>query len=400
MSIMNTIDTIIARFESEGKHVLARALDRTKKLTIKEYSQSLFLYQPSSEEIEPELTEAFLYEFRKQGLTEIQAQECLGQLISQRSLQCAHHVGVVQSSRMLCIDWLTSLGLTENEWYMVGAFSGVPFSNSSRPGRLSFGGKEMNLVPKTYQDALVFAAKIPNKTLEQWRNIPDSLRQALPSPVLDGSFSHWALSILAGITKKVLQKDKVLYFDVNHVVTRYIISILKKNDRQHPIYKILLEPKTQDSILKKLGTQLHFFYSTYDKGKYQKQESLYVDGMGFRGEYNYHACDRDQLISALESGNLCPATFLTFTALSCLNQFQCFGSFSQVEYLTKFRECWSSLPFLNKYEPLLVPVDTLTTAMFPSDPLVSPIDVFLGEKELPGNENDILGEYYKTIWRD
>lgn len=399
MSVMNAINSIIARFRQEGKQVLAGALEKSKTMTVGEYSRQIFSYQPFSQEIETELAEAFLYEFGRQGLGEDDARECLDQLTHQRSLQCAHHLGMVQSPRMLCIDWLTSRGIDNNQWYMVGAFSGVPFSNSSRPGRMTFGNTEINFVPKTYQDALVFSATIPEKTIEQWIALPVELRDTLPSPVLGDSFSHWALSVMTEITKKNLRREKIVYFDINHVVTRYLVNILKKDNAQHPLLKILLDTHIQKSIIDLLGNELHFFYSPYDKGKYQKQESLYVDGMGFQGEYNYYACNREQLIKALESKQLCPATFLTFTVLSCLNQFQCFGSFSQVEYLTRFRLAWEQLDFLQPYQPEKIPTDTLTTAMFPTDRDILPLDIFLGTKQIPGDKNDILGTYYETIWQ-
>ncbi|MCB9809236.1 hypothetical protein H6776_02445 [Candidatus Nomurabacteria bacterium] len=396
---MNTINSIIARFREEGKHVLANAIDRSKSMTIAEYSQLIFQYRPVTETIEEELAEAFLYEFQRQGLGEQEAGDCLRQLIQQRSLQCAHHVGLVHSPRMLCIDWLTSQGLKDNEWYMVGAFSGVPFSNSSRPGRMTFGNAEINFVPKTYQDALVFSAMIPEKTLKLWDTLPIELRDTLPHPSIGASFSHWALSIMTEISKKILEREKIIYFDINHVVTRYLIHILKKNNAEHPLVRMLLDTHIQKTIIDSLGEELHFFYSPYDKGKYQKQESLYVDGMGFQGEYNYYACNREQLIQALESNQLCPATFLTFTVLACLNQFQCFGSFSQVEYLTRFRLTWEQLGFLQPYRPEKTPTDTLTTAMFPTDRDILPLDIFLSDKQIPGDKNDILGKYYATIWQ-
>lgn len=396
---MNTIDTIITRFRTEGKHVLARALERTKTMTIDEYTSTLFQYIPNSEYIELELKEAFLFEFKKQGLSEEDAYICLSQLIQQRSLQTAHHVGLVQSPRMFCIDWLTVQGLKNDEWYLVGAFSGVPFSNSSRPGRITFSGNEVNLVPKTYQDALVFSATISDKTIEQWVNLPLDIHKSLPEPIYGSSYSHWALSVLGTITRKNLNHQKILYFDINHVISHYIVALLKNNHTQHPIYRILLDPIFQKTVLDSLGSHIHFFYSPYDKGKYQKQESLYIDGKGFQGEYNYYACDRETLIKALESRELCPATFLTFTILAGINQFQCFGSFSQVEYLTEFKAVWKDLKIAPFETIESIPTDTLTTAMFPADRNLQPLDVFLGNKTIPGSKNDILATYYETIWQ-
>jgi hypothetical protein len=98
------------------------------------------------------------------------------------------------------------------------------------------------------------------------------------------------------------------------------------------------------------------------------------------------------LIKELLENRLCPALIISFLALAFLNEFKCFGSFAQVEYLPVYQEKFAKLPFMKKFKIENVPTSNLTTGVFPSDTEIFPADLIIHEKELKQKENLLFGE--------
>lgn len=389
------IAEVVQRLRLEDKQVLAEKIKETWSMTVVEYSKSLYEYEPQND-MEPELIEAFQEEFVALGIGEQEIERALHELKKHRTIQTSAHTEIAPPSRRFCIDWMSTRGLPRERPYIIGAFSGVPFSNKSKPGRISYTDTRVNFIPKTHQDALVFSTAIPEKTQMTHTKLPETISEVVPKPIAGESFSTWASQSEKNILEKTLKRD-VVVFDINNVVTRYLVKILPNTE--HPLHKLLIDPSTTKSVLELFGKNLHFFYTPYETKKYTKQESMYyLDGYGFTGDHEKCPHDVDELVAGLKQKKLCPATLLVFTSLAFLNDFQCFGSFVQVEYLSKFKSLWQESGLLGKNLDH-IPTNSLTTCMFPENPNFQCLDLIVSDTAIPGKETDLLGAYYLPIWQ-
>lgn len=380
---------------NDGKTTLAHAIQRSADMTVAEYSASLWEYRPQRN-MEPALKEALVEEWEAQGLNKKTIESLLKQIEENRTIQTVAHTEITPPPRRFCMDWISTRALPKSQHYIIGAFSGVPFSNKSKPGRITFNKNGVNFIPKTLQNALAYETTIPEKTTTQWENLPEKLKEVFPQPHINQRFSHWAAQCAASSMTTILQHETA-YFDINAVVQRYLLKVLP--DTTHPMHHILLNPDWMKKILETFGENMHFFYTPYETGKYTKQENLYyLDGYGFKGDHQEFPHELDALMRGLEEKKLCPGTFLVFTALSFLNEFQCFGSFVQVEYLTNFKNMWNELGLL-PHDISHVRTDSLTTGMFPADPQYQALDYILNNKKIPGEPGDLLKDYYLPIWQ-
>ena len=75
------------------------------------------------------LRDAFRKELVRIGADNIE--KILASLEKRRVLETAPHLGATENPRMLCINWLGSLGVPNDEYYVVGMYSGIPFSSMS-----------------------------------------------------------------------------------------------------------------------------------------------------------------------------------------------------------------------------------------------------------------------------
>jgi|GEM_PF-1982318 len=394
----------IAQLKSEGKNYLANALERSLQINIKSYSESLHEYRPKRP-IEEILARAFVKECSLLKMSLAQTKKYLNELREFRSISTAPHTEIIAQKRMFCLQWINSQGISTDKTLFIGAFSGVPFSNASRPGRLFLDNEtSINFIPKTHQNALVFSTKILDKTCEQFNDLDKILIHRLPEPNKDMSFSQWASQCEMALLSEALNKE-VCVFDINRITKHYILVALEYTD--HIITRILTDPLITKKLVDAFtdnGRPLHLFYSPYETGKYTKSENIYyLDGYGYTGDHQSFPSNPESLKNALENDQLCPGTFLVFMVFVFLNDFQCFGSFVQVEYLSRFKEKILRLDLFSEEEKEYisrVPTDSLTTGMFPKNPLFNPLSIILEGASIPGDASDLLIDYYAPIWRD
>lgn len=395
---MNTLDDIISRFREEGKTHLANALQSSMNTTVGDYSQSIFSYSPQSQNMDALLEKSLTKNLLEIGYSHKDVLRVIDRLNTRRTIQTSAHTEIAPPQRRFCIDWISTRSLEKDDIYVVGAFSGVPFSNNWRSGRIYFAEQEINFIPKTHQNALVYTTRILPKTIDQYDHLPEKLKKIFSEPNEDEYFSTWASRNYAKLLTQTLGQQ-VVSFDINRVAAYYLIEAL--DDPAHPLCLMLCHEENIQKILNIFGRELHFFYSPYETGKYTKQENLYyLDGYGYAGDKNKFPHDRVALQQALRNDELCPGTFLVFTIFAFLNEFQCLGSFVQVEYLSRFKEMILKIDIFAEYTNRIetTPTNTLTTGMFPDNPMFKMLDIVMQDKEIPGSPNDLLKDYYLPIW--
>src|SRR3989338_6983151 len=151
ITLKGKIQEIEKTLKKSKKVRLARCIEENWNKTALKYSKELNFWRPKRP-IEKELLNAFDQELERLGTGKIVKTEILNSIKKRRVLQTGPHLGATESPRMLCINWLGSLGVPEKDFYMVGMFSGVPFSNRSRPGRINRQKDSINLFPSNLQD--------------------------------------------------------------------------------------------------------------------------------------------------------------------------------------------------------------------------------------------------------
>src|SRR3989338_9913349 len=192
---------IVKILKDAEKYRLAECIEKNWNKTALEYSKELNFWRPKRP-IEKELLNAFEKELERLGAGKIVKAEILHSIKKRRVLQTGPHLGATESPRMLCINWLGSLGVPEKDFYMVGMFSGVPFSNRSRPGRINRQKDSINLFPSNLQDGLVYRSKIPNKLVESIDELPEKITRFFPLAVPGESYTKWALQTCQFIDRK------------------------------------------------------------------------------------------------------------------------------------------------------------------------------------------------------
>jgi hypothetical protein len=134
------------------------------------------------------------------------------------------------------------------------------------------------------------------------------------------------------------------------------------------------------------------FYIPTTSGKYKKMENMSIVKNILKSKTQEISLqNKEELINALKNNRLCPALITTFIALAFLNQFKCFGSFGQVEYLPVYQKKLAKLKFLKPYKIEQVPTANLTTGTFPEKTNLYPIDIIALGKFAP-KESMLFGE--------
>ena len=273
---------------------------------------------------------------------------------------------------------------------MVGMFSGVPFSNRSRPGRINKKSEGINLFPSTHQDGLVYRSLIPSKLLQVVEELPIDLGRHLPNPVAGESYTKWALTACQYIERKILNKNNLVYLDLGEVVTNYLLQVIQ--NRFHIVHKIFFNPKWRAELEQAFPEEI-MFYAPVMEGKYEQMEGLVLKGDKLVSKNKSISLDNSKiLIKELKEGRLCAGLLPSFLILAFLNEFKCFGSFAQVEYLPVYQKKLAELSFMKKSGIEKIPTSNLTTGVFPEKLNLYPADIILEGKKFKPNPNTKLGE--------
>jgi len=384
---------IIKTLKDLKKERLARCIEENWQKTVLPYSEQLNSYKPSIK-LEKEMSIAFEKELLRIGQKKEEIAKILTSLEERRTIQTGPHLGATEGPRMLCINWLGSLGVKKDDYYVVGMFSGIPFSNHFRPGRINKKIDSINLFPSNMQDALVYRSVIPQKLLDAVKNLPEKIKELTPTATLGESYTKWALNICQNIERNVLKKQNLIYLDINEVIAEYLIQVLK--NKNHIFYKIFFDTKTREEFIKAFPNEI-IFYSPIIDGKYEATENFFFSENKLKNkEKEILLGNPERLIQEIKENRLCPGLIIGFLALTFLNHFKCLGSFAQVEYLPVYQEKFLKLDFMKEFKIEKVPTANLTTGTFPENPNSFPVDIILGEK-LIKNPNMLFGEILITM---
>lgn len=383
---------IVKVLKKAKKDRLANCIEQNWHKTALQYSKELNFWRPKKP-IEKELLEAFDKELERLDIKGLFKSEILDSIKKRRVLQTAPHLGATESPRMLCLNWLGSLGLPENHFYIVGMFSGIPFSNRSRPGRINRKSDSVNLFPSNLQDGLVYRSTISNKLIESIENLPREITRDFPRANLGDSYTKWALKTCENIEKRILNKKNLVYLDINEVISSYLERVLL--DSSHILHKIFFNKDTRKEFTRVFPNET-LFYTPVMSGKYEQMENMTLSGDNsekLKSKNKELALNNPEvLIQELKENRLCPAMITTFLVLAFLNQFKCFGSFAQVEYLPVYQEKLSKLSFMKEFEIENIPTSNLTTGVFPEKKSAYPADIIIKKEKFKPSDKTLFGE--------
>lgn len=409
----------IERIRKGGRGRLASLLEQIGQMPLKEYSASLWEHSPELE-LEPEMQEALEDEFENMLWPESVIKRAIGELRKSRVLQTATHLTVSEGPTFMAVHQMATAGLSSDLPYLVGAFSGVPFSNPAWSGCLNFSdrfqvrdvlmdsardlrlfekadadrrrdgvtdSRRISMVSSRNRDSLVFRATAPAKMYDTI----DQLRPSLKSMVPDHKdiFCEFALAFSQAVTRKALGRKQMWYFDLNEVIALYLRDVLPRPD--HPMHSLLFDKDIRQGLEAAVGEPITWFYTALGKDQRRYYNKVVAEGDDLAGYGGTVPLVPEEVCLMLEMGVFCPGVLLTFAALAFVNGFRCLGSFEQVEYLEKYRSALSDLGWPTAGALDSVDTGALTTGRCVDEQglAVYPLDVNLGLNWVPRNSQRV-----------
>ena len=386
------IAQIVKALKNSKKVNLAKQIEENWDKTCLEYSRDINNSHKANQKLEPLMKKALTVELKRLDHPPVQIKEILKYLEDHRTIQTTPHMSPSGKPRYFFVNWLASLLLKKNDYYPVAMFSGIPFSNATRPGRLCSQKGNINLFESTRQDVLVYRSKIGEKMIAELEKLPDQLKKLFPKAKLGESYTKWALKSSEKIEGKFL-KGKPIFFDFNEVANNYLLLAIK--NKNHPIYKILFTKKDRKKIGLLFANEI-FFYGSVKKGKYEVMEGFNLRDGYLESPSRKILLTPDNIKIEIENG-LCAGLPLGFLIFTFLNHFKCFGSFAQTEYLPMYKKDFKKTSCLKKYHLENAPAENLTTTGgFPLCPNLHPLDLYQGEK-LKIKKDMLFGEVIMAI---
>lgn len=367
---------VVTSFSDLSSPVLKEIFQKYWNTPLKEYSKHL-TRKKKVPKIEKELLNSFKLEFHNIGLSKEEVRDALNFLETSGSIQTSHHVTPTSGPGFTCIDLITLSSLPKDDPYIIGAFSGVPFSNNAWSGSLSYGSieleqflkpgsallkrahtslkesvkhgsknKRVSLIPAKYRDSLVYSYERGEYQDEISHDIISELEKALLFQDKNKRYTHWACRVNRNIQEQVFNRKKIYNVDINNIVKHYLLEVLK--NKSHPIYQIFFDSKLSGKVFKKFSDLPVFRIVKKGKKSLKVRPAFWNTGK-LISEQSLNAETPEQLIELLETNVICPGQWLLFFILVFLNGLQCLGSFNQVEYLQNY--CLK-LQDLQSYFPL------------------------------------------------
>ena len=248
---------------------LVRVFRQYWETPLREYAEQLFCKEAFP--IESELIAAFEEEWKETGFLEDQIETASRQLQNTNVVQTSHHITPTSGPAFTSIDVISLSGLSSSDYYLVGAASGVAFSNPLWSGALSYGDlaisqllekpssayyqahraekerykhgkceRRISLIPSKQRDQLIYGTKLTKFQTDLFSSFSTKLKAILPKFRKDEMYSRWAAKICANIQNPIFDTDRILIFDLNQVIKRYLLKILE-NDRDHVIKHFLIK---------------------------------------------------------------------------------------------------------------------------------------------------------------
>ena len=406
---------------------LARILSGVWKISLSEYSSSLWERTSEPPPLESEMRQAFETEFCRIGITEEQARSYCTELERTRVLQTATHLTASEGPTFLALHNLALLGMPQGETYFVGSYSGVPFANAAWSGCLNFSNridlksviseyapgfaeltradndrvrdssdKRISLIPGKMRDSRVFQSRIPEKMSDLMTHFSEPILRISPKAKTGDDFTKWASQFCTNQLGKIFPSKSIIYFDLNEVISNYLALVIANSN--HPIHRLFFDDAARDSVFAVFPSDTTFFTVDVKYKNKMRQESVVLIGNELHSQNYKLKLNQENLINEIKSGALCPGLFLGFTALSFINEFICFGSFEQVEYLAGFKQKWLKLDLLDNEIVHKSNTSAFTSGrcLDESGEGIHPLDLLLG-MEIKFDENQTIGELMKPL---
>jgi hypothetical protein len=200
----------------------------------------------------------------------------------------------------------------------------------------------ISLITSRQRDQLVFGTKVFPRQIAVYNQFSDRLKKIMCSPGANQAYSTWCCNTCSRLQERVFNRNKIIVFDANRVISNYLIRVLAQTE-SHPLLEILFSENVTQAI-NRVFQSPQLFLGNYPGKKSVKVESLVWQNNGTYGQKSgFHEYDRKSLRVALQQQIICPGVFLQFLVLRFINGIKCLGSFYQAEYLADFRKRWSTL---------------------------------------------------------
>jgi hypothetical protein len=386
-----------------GRPALAAIVEAEGETPLVDYAARLHEHAPPVP-LEPALAAAFRVELARLDVPEGAVSAAMADLDARRVLQTATHVTASEGPIFLAMHRVATLGLDPSRPYLVGACSGIPFSNDAHPGCLNLGRRyplsavldpasaayrarsraraaaeakapadhRVAMIPWAMRDASVFHAVIPEATREVRAALREEIRAVVPEARAGDPFVPWALATATAAMQRCLGRAP-LYLDLNAIVARYLEAAL--DDGRHPLHRLLFDPETRARVLAALPPMPLFTTARGPRGRF---EPLHAEGESLRGPHGEGPLTPSSVIQGLREGQLCPGVYLVFAALALQNGFRCLGGVDQVEYLPLLRDAADAAGFITP--SAAVSANALTTGRTVDEhgAAIHPLDAILG----------------------
>lgn len=347
---------------------LAAVFETYQNHAVKAYAELLYPKDAPGVKIEPALQDAFREEMSCMELDPDLIERALQALLKTAVLQTSHHITPTNGPTFLTIDMITLLGLPSGMPYLVGANSGVPFSNSAWSGAISYGDltveqlvdrdsplfhsstkaaterkqhgetdQRISLIPAKYRDKLLFGTHQTAQLEKVTRQLSAPVQSLFTPTLVDHPYTLWAAKNCSRIQNQILDRSDIIYLDINRVIKRYLVKILSSKN-VHPVEQLLFDPEILKTV-NRLFDNPNMFLGNYKGKKSFKVEPLKWDGVHLISEKKgQQSLTKKEMMERLANDELCPGLLLLFFILQFVNQIRCLGSFNQVEYLETFRQ--------------------------------------------------------------
>lgn len=359
---------------TESHPQLASLFRKYQTYSVKDYAQ--LLYKTSAKKnIDPILIDSFCEELKNTKVTGALIESFVQSLADTPVLQTSHHITPTNGPTFSSIDMISLSGLPNGIPYLVAANSGVPFSNTAWSGAISYGElntsqlvqqgtslyktaskaaeerkqhgeteNRISLIPAKFRDKLLFGTHLPESLENIFPDLSQDIQTLFKKPQTGLLYTQWAAQTCSKVQNTLFDRSDIIYLDINQVINRYLIKVLKSDDDKHPIAQLLLDK----NIIKHVNTL--FENPNFFLGNYKGKKSFKVEGLKWNGQYltgdkrGNIPLTKSGFITLLEQNELCPGLLLLFFSLRFLNGIKCLGSFNQVEYLESFRQKLEKLP--------------------------------------------------------
>jgi hypothetical protein len=268
-------DETARRLRDIDRPVLAALIEREGGLPVADYAARLHEHRPARP-LEPAMAAALQRELERVALPADERQTVFAHLERARVLQTTTHVALTEGPIFFASHYVGSLGLPPEAPYVVAAFSGIAFSNGSRPGCLNFARldgaelfdpasahgrrwsrsaldrarqtaeRRLSLIPGHQRSALLFGASVEPETVERVAALRGPVREVIPTPFAGESFTAWAARGHRALHRRVLAR-KAVTLDVNEVLRGYLMTAL--DDGAHPLHRVLFDERSRGLVL-------------------------------------------------------------------------------------------------------------------------------------------------------